>query len=163
MLRAQARLGGGTLLAGRARCECIATVIILVTGVTFCPDPFRPVPGHLLVQCLPQVLVDDRLSGGSHPSLALPPVDPRRNAVLQVFGIGDDFNFTAFAECTQTPDGSSQFHAVVGRVRLTAPQFFLVIAVAENRRPPAGTRIAEAGAIGYEPYLLQCASTASEL
>src|SRR5215471_9479599 len=155
-------LFGATLLSRGSGSEFIAAVVVGVVGVPFRPDPFCLVTGHLFIERFPQILVDDGFFSGRHPAFALPAVNPSSDAVLQIFGIGDDLHFAAFAEGVKALDGGGQLHAIVGRVGLAAPQLLFVVAIAENRRPPARTRIAEAGAIGNELYLFQCASTASE-
>src|SRR5262249_9130737 len=110
----------------------------------------------------PQVLVDDGLLGRGDPPFSLPSVDPGCDAVLEIFGIGDHFDLARFAQSAQAFDRRGQLHAVVGGVRLAAPQLLLVRTVPENRRPPARTGISEAGAIGDELYFFQWANTGSE-
>ena len=105
---------------------------------------------HLLVQCLPEILVDHRLLGRRHPALALPAVNPGGDAVLQVLGIGDHFHLAGFVQRAQAFDGGAQLHAVVGGVRLAIPTFPSCAVVAQNAGPAARAGVAQAGAIGDE-------------
>src|SRR5262249_2568158 len=149
------------LLPRRPRRELVAAVIIGVIGVAFRPRPGGVVRVHLLVELLPQVLIHDRLLRRRQPPFLLPPVDPLRDAVLHVLGIGDDLHRAALLKRAQPFDRRAQFHAVVGRVRLAAPQLLLLIAVAQDRRPTARSGISGARAVRDQLYSFHCASTAS--
>ena len=69
------------------------------------------------VEFLPEVLIHHRALRLRTPAVALPAVNPGGDAVLQVFGVGDDLDFARFGERFEAADGGGQLHAVVGGVR----------------------------------------------
>src|SRR5438270_13041411 len=89
-------------------------------------------------------------------------MNPGGDAVLQVLGIGGHFHFTIFLERAQAFNGGGQFHAVVGSMPFTAPEFLLLIAITKDGGPPSRTGIADARAISDQLDLLQRASTGSD-
>jgi len=111
-------------------------------------------PPDLLVKLMPQVLVHNGFFSRGAPAVALPILDPRGDSVLHILRIGDYLHFTTFLQGAKALDCSAQLHTIVGGVRLGAVHFFLQLTVAENTRPPAGTRISETSAIGDELNLL---------
>src|ERR1017187_943130 len=131
------------LVAGCARGKFVAAIVVAVIGVAFGPRPGGLVTVDLFVEGLPQVLIDDGLLGGGEPAFAFPAVDPGGDAVLDVFGIGDDFHLSDFAQGSQASDGGGELHAVVGGMTLGPPDFFLQFFVAEDGGPAAGTGVTE--------------------
>src|ERR1035441_8294797 len=95
------------LVPRRARGEFVAAVVVGVVGVTLGPGPGSLMAVHLLVERLPQVLIDDRFFGGCKPALALPAVDPGGDAVLDILGVGDHLHFALFLERKSTRLNSS--------------------------------------------------------
>src|SRR5437660_3488375 len=88
------RSRAGPLLAGGALRQLVAAIIIVVRRVALGPDPLDAMfPGEL-IELLPEVPIQNGLLRGGHPVLLLPAVDPCRDSVLHVFGIGDDLDFT---------------------------------------------------------------------
>src|SRR6185369_17907679 len=84
------------------------------------------------------------------PAAPLPVVDPLGNSLLHVLGIRVDAHPGALLERQQALDDSHEFHAVVGRLRLSAEHFLLPAAVAQEHAPAAGAGIALAGTVGID-------------
>src|SRR5262249_33727680 len=124
--------------------------------------PFGLVTPRLLIQRHPQVLIHHGLLRGRNPALALPAVNPGGDPVLHVFRIGDHLHLATHFQRAQTLDGSGQFHAIVGGVRRTTPQLFVMLAMTEDRRPPPRTGIAETGSVSDDLNFFQRANTGSD-
>src|SRR5262249_35810311 len=92
---------------------------------------------------------------------AFPAVNPLRDAVLQILGVGNHFHFAAFFDRAEAFDRGAEFHAVVGGVRLGAPHLLFVFVVAQDRRPTSRSRIAKACAVSDQLDLLHRAARAS--
>src|SRR5258706_328711 len=117
--------------------------------------PLDPMPVDFMfcrerVEFAPQVGVLDRLLVGGLPAVALPAVDPRLDAVLDVLRIGVDRYPTAAFEAGERLNDRGHFHPIVGRVRLASKQFALSAVALEQGAPAARARIAFAGAIGVD-------------
>src|ERR1017187_4595308 len=149
------------LLARRARGQFVAAIVVGMVGVPLGPRPPCLVTGHLFVEGLPQILVEDRLLGGGQPALAFPAVDPRGDAVFDVLRIGDHLHLALFAERLQPLNRRREFHAVIGSVLLRIPNLFLQIVEAQDGGPTAWPGIAEAGAVGDDLNFLHGARTGS--
>src|SRR5262245_29744656 len=118
----------------------------------------HPMPAHSMtcqerIEPLPEIYVPDQLPIGGAPAVVLPLVDPRQDAITQILAVGVNVDETGSLQRFQRRDRGHQLHAVVGGVRLAALELLLVIAEGKNRAPPAGPRIAGAGAIGVDDYV----------
>ena len=143
-------LRGTGLGVGGTGGEFVGAVVVGVGGVALGPGPGDFVAVDLGIEGLPEVLVHNGLFGGGHPSAALPIVDPGGDAVFEVFGVRDYFDFAVFLEGAEALDGGGELHTVVGGVGREAAELFLVLVVAEDGGPAAATGIPEAGAVGNE-------------
>src|SRR5947209_8203297 len=114
---------------------------------------FHPAPSDLmlarrLVEPAPEVLVLDRLPVRRLPAVALPSLQPKRDALAQVLRIGVQIDAARTLQRFERRNRGEQLHAVVGGQRLAARQFFQLIAEFENGAPAARAGIARAGAVG---------------
>src|SRR5882724_5927531 len=142
------------LLARGQVSQLVGPVVVRVRCVALGPDPGGFVSGHCLVQLSPEVDVEHRLLIASFPLIAFPGVDPLRDAVLDIFGIGHDFDFARLFDGAQTLDGGRQLHAVVGGQRFAAEYLASAGFVAQEGSPAAGARVAQTGAVSDELDLL---------
>src|SRR5579883_841600 len=147
------------LLFGGAAGELVTAIVIFVEGVALGPLPLRLMLVDEPVELHPEILIIHRLLIGLAPVVPFPAVNPLRDAVLHVFGVGDDFNRALFLEPPKALDRGGKFHAIVGRMRATAVHLFLDFAEAQNAGPAAAPRIALAGAVCNQSNLLQATSS----
>src|SRR5205807_6588324 len=134
----------GELLPRGALSQLIAAVIVFVRGVAFGPDPYRLVLGDQPVQLLPEVAIHYRLSGRRNPVLSFPAVNPGRDAVFHILGVGYDFHLARLFERAQAFDNRGQFHSIIRSMRLGAVHLAFVTVKAEDACPSAWTGVAEA-------------------
>src|SRR5581483_335757 len=114
-----------------------------------------------LIKRDPEVLIVNRLFIRFAPVVSFPAVDPLRYSVPDIFRVRHDFDRATLFEPLETFDGGSQLHAVIGSVRTTAVDLAVKLAESKNASPASTARITLAGAIRYQPYLLQATSTQS--
>ncbi len=141
--------------------ELVTAVIILVRRVTLGPFPLRLVRVYQTVEQDPEILIVYGLFIGFLPTVTLPTVNPLCYAILDVFGIGDDFDGAAFLQTLESFDSCRQFHTVVSGVRARAEHFAPIVAIAKNARPSSLAWIALAGAVSYELDMLQTVAAGS--
>ena len=67
----------GQLAASGSLRQFVATIVVGVRCMAFGPRPFRLMPGNLLVQLLPQVLIRDRFLARGAPAVGLPAMNVR--------------------------------------------------------------------------------------
>lgn len=158
------------LLFRRTAGELVAAVVIFVRRMTLGPLPVGLVSVYQAVEQHPEILVGYWLFIGFLPAVALPTVNPFCNSILDVFGIGDDFDGAGFLQTLQAFNSRGELHAVVGRMRATAEHLAPILAIAENASPSSFAWITLAGAISYKLDMLQAiaagsssASSAAEL
>src|SRR5690606_28206956 len=128
--------------------ELVRPLVLGVAGMALDPVPRHLVAAARLVQRLPQLGVLDRLPRGRLPAVPLPALDPARDAVLDVAGIGVEIDGARLLQRVQRLDRRHQLHAVVGGVGLAARQLLLHAVEAQDRAPAAGAGIAGAGPVG---------------
>ena len=133
----------------RAR-KSVGPLVFGVAGMAAHPFPGDIVAGHRRVEPLPKIDILDRLLIGGSPAAPLPAVDPFGDAVAQVLAVAVEPHPARPLQRLQARHRSRHFHPVVGRVGLEAAQFPLGPAIAQDRGPAAGTRVAAAGAIGKD-------------
>src|SRR4051794_23959378 len=102
------------------------------------PVPIQAVVSKRRVQPLPEIDVLDRLFVGCAPAVLLPTTDPQCNAVAQILTVSVDVDPARPLERFERRDGSHQFHAVVGAVRLAALDLLAVLAEGKDRGPAPG-------------------------
>src|SRR5258706_1674650 len=102
------------------------------------------------IELLPEVDILDGLLVGGEPALALQGVDPLRDAILYVDGVGVDPHVARPRQGLERADDRHQLHAVVGGRRLAAEELLLLAAEAQDRAPAAGAGIAAAGAVAVD-------------
>src|SRR4051812_9282692 len=115
----------------------------------------HPVPLYLMfagdrVEFAPQVFVLDGLLVGGLPALALPAVDPLRDAFLHVDRIGVQAHLARALQRLQRTDHGGELHAVVCGGGVATPELPLLALVAQERPPAARTGVAAAGAIAVD-------------
>src|SRR5688572_19150873 len=81
--------------------ELIATFVSLVTGMPLEPLPLYTVPLRGGVQRAPQRFVSHRLFFPRSPAVRLPPVNPRFDALFDVFRIGMELDLARFLQGIQ--------------------------------------------------------------
>ena len=105
-----------------------------------------------LIQGLPQVLIQHRLTGGCLPALALPAFDPGAQAVNQIFAVRPQGEIGMERQLLQPLkhlQGSLQLHPVVGGGGGMATEFLHAAVFETQQGPPAPRpRITAAGPIG---------------
>src|ERR1700730_18713266 len=106
------------------------------------------------MELVPQVDVLHRLSIGGAPAVALPLVDPRRDADAQIFAVGVEVNQTRSFERFERCDRRRQFHAVIGAVEFAAFPFLLWLAESADRTPATGPPIRRAASVGVNDDVL---------
>src|SRR5690242_11287945 len=121
-----------------------------MAAVALHPMPFDAVRSARFDQLLPQLGVLDRLFVGGPPAIALPVVDPPRDAVANVNTVGMELHTAGTLESLESTDCGQQFHAVVGRQRFAAGQLALLVAHAQKRRPTARTGVSAARSVGKD-------------
>src|SRR5262245_28753262 len=117
------------------------------------PMPANSMACQERIEPLPEIDIPDRPPIGGAPAVAFPLVDPRQDAISQILAVGMNVDETGPLERFQRRDRGHQLHAVVGGMRLAAPELPFVIAEGENRAPAAGPRITGAGAIGVHDHV----------
>src|ERR1035441_6768373 len=121
----------------------IATVVILVGGVSLGPDPVCFVDPDQLVQFHPKV----RVANGV---ILLPPVatfpsdHPLRDSLPNVLGVGRDFYFARPLEGEEPLDRRHQLHSIVGSVSVVPEEFLLDCTESQDAGPPSRAGIAQA-------------------
>src|SRR5579883_682238 len=118
------------LLARGARGQFVASVIVVVIGVSLGPAPLNRVPAHQSVQLLPEVPVHNRLFFARPPAVAFPILDPGRDAAFEILRIGHNLHLARLAQPPQALNGRFKLHSVVGGGRFSAPQLLFVAAIA---------------------------------
>ena len=142
-------VGPGTgLRPGGILGKAVAPVVVLMTGVTFGPDPVRLVDPNQLVQFNPEIGVANRAIP-LPPVAAFPSVNPLRNSLPDILGVGRDFYFARLLEREQALDRRHQFHSVVGGVRIVPEEFLLHRTESQDAGPPTGAGIAKARSVRY--------------
>src|SRR5688572_2855807 len=130
--------------------ELVRPLVFGVSGVAFHPVPLDSMLLRELVQLAPQVGVLDVLPVGGAPAVALPAVDPLRDALLHVLRVGVQAHPAGPLERLERADHGRELHAVVGRSRLAAPQLLLHALRAQQRSPAARAGVAPAGAVAED-------------
>src|SRR5436190_7935738 len=102
------------------------------------------------IEFAPEVVVLHRLLVGRLPALALPGVDPLRDSLLDVDGIGVEPHVARALQRFERADDGGELHAVVGRRGVAAPELLLLALVAHQRAPAARTRIAATRAVAVD-------------
>ena len=87
----------------------------------------EPLPGDAMPRCdgielTPQVVVLDCIPVRGPPLVSFPDSQPFRDALTQVFGIGEQRDVAGFFEGRERRNGGLQFHAIVGRGRVSPSQ-----------------------------------------
>jgi hypothetical protein len=70
------------------------------------------------------------------------------DSLPHILGIRGDVDFARLLESEQTLNRRHQLHSIVGGVRVVPEEFLVDPSESQNARPPAGSRIAQAGPIG---------------
>lgn len=137
--------------------EFVGALVFGVTGVALHPVPvdFVFVAGGF--ERLPEIGVFDRLFGSGLPAVALPGMNPGRDAVLHVVAVGVEVDVGRAGERAQGFDDGLEFHAIVGRIGGAAEEFLAVFAPDEDGAPAAGARISRARPVGENGDLLGAA------
>src|SRR6266700_1270705 len=130
--------------------ELVGALVLVMAGMAL-----DPVPAHLVrlqrrVEPLPEFDVLDRLLVRGAPAIALPAVNPGRDALPHILAVGIEIDLAGLLQRLQRRDRRHQLHAVVGGVRLAALQFLFDLAEFQDRAPAARTRIARTGAVGVD-------------
>lgn len=106
------------------------------------PDPVDLVPLSLLVECFPEVAIDNLLLFAVLPPCLLPAEDPARHPFAEVLRVtGQPYLAGAF-EGLEAGEGGGQFHSVVGGHGGKAGELLFMLTVTENRPPAPGTGVA---------------------
>src|SRR5262249_56627669 len=84
------------------------------------------------------------------PAAPLPARDPLRDALHHVERIGVEPDLARALERVERADYRRELHAVVGGLRLAAPELLLGPLGAQQRAPAAGAGIAAAGAVAVD-------------
>ena len=82
------------------------------------------VMGYELVQLLPEINIFDGLFCSRFPALGFPPRQPLRDAFQNILAVNMQGHRTGAFERQKGLNYGHHFHAVIGRVQLTAKQFF---------------------------------------
>src|SRR5690606_27995210 len=85
--------------------------------------------------------------GRRAPAVALPAMDPARDAVADIFAVRIEVRRDARFQGFEGGNGRHQLHAVVGGQRLAALEFLAVTVPDQDGTPAAGARIPGAGAV----------------
>src|SRR5260221_7925332 len=125
-------------------CELVGSFVFWMPSVSLDPMPLYLMLRAQLVEVAPQVLVFYRFLVSRFPALAFPGVDPARDALLHILGIGEHPHAARALQRLQAADHGGQLHAVVGGGRFAAPQLFFVPAQTDDDSPAAGAGIAAA-------------------
>src|SRR4051794_29326972 len=127
--------------------QSVCALVLRMPGMAAHPVPLYIMLFRQLAEALPQVHVLDRLLVGGAPAAPPPVVDPGRDALLHVEGVGVQPNAAPALERFQGADHRHQLHAVVRSLRLAAVDLLLGALGPEERAPAARTGIAAAGAV----------------
>lgn len=136
--------------------QFIDAFVVFVSGVTADPMPGDIMLLDNLVERAPQVGVSQRLGllgRPPAPAETFPARHPSGDPLLQIFRIGIEINAARLFQGFERFNSGNHLHAVIGRLRGGAAQFSLVLAVAEQRAPPARAGVAGAGAVGVDGYV----------
>ncbi len=128
----------------------IDPIVLGVPAVAFDPAPLDFMRRGGFNQLLPKLGIFDRLFVRSAPAVALPIVDPARDAVANVDTVCVNSYPTGSLQCLQSHDGREQLHAVVGRQGFAPRELAFLVAAAQQGRPAAGTRVAATGPVGKD-------------
>lgn len=135
-------------------CQGVATLVLRMSGMALEPVPIDTVGPASVIEASPEVCIFYRFTLSGHPTSLAPRVDPLGDTHPQILGIGENGDFAGFLEHLESANRSAQFHAVVGRGRLTPGDGALVFAVTQNCRPTAWAGIPEASTISKNRDLL---------
>ena len=103
-------VGPGTgLRPGGILGKPVAPVVVLMTGVTFGPDPVRLVDPNQLVKFNPKIGVANR-SVLPPPVDSFPSANPPRNSLPDILGVGRDFYFARLLEREKALDCPGTIH-----------------------------------------------------
>ncbi len=102
----------------------------------------------------PKISILDRFFGRRAPAIAFPSGQPAGNALLNIVGVGIQFDLAGRLEGVQSFYGGGQLHAVIRGVDLTTVEFTLGVVGCQQGAPTARSWIASAGAVGVYNYML---------
>src|SRR3974390_283125 len=111
------------------------------------PSPFDVMASGGRIEAAPHIFVLDRLPVRGAPAVALPAVEPSGHAAAQILRVGVQAYGAWTGQRIERLDRRREFHAVIGGEGLAALQLLRAGAVAQHGAPPAGSRIARAGAV----------------
>lgn len=127
--------------------EGVASFVVRVSCVSL-----EPMPGHLMfgrkfIELTPEVIVLDRLLFDGAPAARFPPLNPGRDSVAEIPGVGEQLDLARLLQGPERGDGSLKFHPVIGGGGFAPGNFPDVSTVPEHGRPAAGPRIPLATAV----------------
>jgi hypothetical protein len=105
---------------GSIQCKRVATVLQVVTSVTYDPSPTDDVARRQLIQFTPQILIENRPSIRGAPTVHLPPSQVLRDALLDVLRICHQFHLTGLAQSFQSVNRGGELHSIVGCLRFAS-------------------------------------------
>ena len=125
----------------------------------------EPMPCHLVfcrryIQAPPKIVILHRLLRLRPPTVAFPIRQPPRNAILDIFGIGVEFNLARFSQGIESFDGRLQFHPVIGGSRSAAAQFPLVLSMLQYCSPSTRSGISMTSTVRMDNYLFHALNLA---
>lgn len=118
-----------------------------MAGVTAYPIPMNRVRREGGIQRLPEIDIGERAAFPA-PAAPAPTGQPLRDAALQIFRIGIEFDPARLVESLESLDCGGKLHSVVGGVLIGACDRFFAPAELEQRGPAARAGIGIAGAVG---------------
>src|SRR5690606_37096577 len=128
------------MLSGNAPVrQPVGALVPRVPGVAPDPVPLDLVLARELVEAAPEVDVLHGLAIRGGPALALPGVDPFRDALLHVLRVGVETHAARPLQRLQRADDGGELHAVVGGRGLAAPELLLDTLRPQQRAPAART------------------------
>ncbi len=135
--------------------ELITTFVIDVSGMTFQPLPNDLVFANQSIERAPEIFVFHGFLVRRLPAAPFPRRKPFGNAIAQVNGVGEQFDFARFVHGGKRANGGLQFHPVVRGGGFGSADFFQGVAATQHRTPAARPGISFATAIGMNRELFQ--------